>query len=296
MPYAHSGEIDIYYETHGESGPPIVFAHGAGGNATSWWQQVPAFASTHRVAVFDHRGFARSACAADMQSAALFERDLVAVMDAADFEQAVIVCQSMGGWTGVRAAVFAKKRVAGVLLANTPGAVRTPVTETNMKELARRLSAAGGLVNRAFSAEFAERNPAGALLYRQNLLLQHPGAAESARRRRVRLAGRGSRHRRAVPGSRERPGPALSAPCAGVRRRGHRGDAGADRRRRTLHLLREAGRVQRRTRRLPEHPRLALTGSYSVTSTPTGQWSEPSTCGQMKASYTRRCAEGEAST
>ena len=167
MPYAHSGEIDIYYETHGESGPPIVFAHGAGGNATSWWQQVPAFAPTHRVAVFDHRGFARSACAPDMQSAALFEQDLVAVMDAADFEQAVIVCQSMGGWTGVRAAVFAKKRVAGVFLANTPGAVRTPVTETNMKELARRLSAAGGLVNRAFSAEFAERNPAGALLYRQ---------------------------------------------------------------------------------------------------------------------------------
>lgn len=167
MPYAHSGEIDIYYETHGESGPPLVFAHGAGGNATSWWQQVPAFATNHRVAVFDHRGFARSVCPPSQQSAAHFEQDLLAVMDAAGFERAVIVCQSMGGWTGVRAAVFATERIAGVLLANTPGAVRTPVTEANMKEMADRLSAAGGLVNRAYSDEFAARNPAGALLYRQ---------------------------------------------------------------------------------------------------------------------------------
>ncbi|MYE31158.1 MAG: alpha/beta hydrolase, partial [Chloroflexi bacterium] len=26
----------LYYERHG-AGPPVVFAHGAGGNAMSWW-------------------------------------------------------------------------------------------------------------------------------------------------------------------------------------------------------------------------------------------------------------------
>ena len=167
MPYVKSDDIDIYFETHGEGGPALVFAHGAGGNATSWWQQVPVFAQTHRVAVFDHRGFARSACPPELQSAVRFEHDLLAVMDAAEFEDAVLVCQSMGGWTGVRAAVHFRQRVRGVLLANTPGAVRTPTTEANMKQLAQRLAAAGGLVNRAFSPEFAARNPAGALLYRQ---------------------------------------------------------------------------------------------------------------------------------
>ena len=167
MPYAHNGEVDIYYELHGENGPPLVFAHGAGGNATSWWQQVPAFAPRHRVAVFDHRGFARTLCAPELQSALHFEADLLAVMDAAELDRAVIVCQSMGGWTGVRAAVQHTPRVRAVLLANTPGAVRTAATVANMKQLSERLAAAGGLVNRAFSEEFAERNPAGALLYRQ---------------------------------------------------------------------------------------------------------------------------------
>ena len=42
MPYALNDETSIYYETYGEPGrPAIVFAHEAGGNAASWWQQVP---------------------------------------------------------------------------------------------------------------------------------------------------------------------------------------------------------------------------------------------------------------
>ena len=168
MPYAKSGNIDIYYEVHGTEGADsIVFAHGAGGNATSWWQQVPAFSDDYRIAVFDHRGFARSICPAEQQSAAHFEDDLAAVMDAAGLDRAVIVCQSMGGWTGVRAAVNRTDRVRAVLLANTPGAVRNATTVANMAEMAKRLAEAGGLVNRAYSPEFAARDPAGALLYRQ---------------------------------------------------------------------------------------------------------------------------------
>ena len=167
MPYAKNGDVRVYYETHGERGPALVFAHGAGGNATSWWQQVPVFRAHYRVVVFDHRGFARTLCPAEQQSAGHFESDLLAVMDAADMRQAVIVCQSMGGWTGVRAAVYQTPRVRAVLLANTPGAIRTTATVANMGQLAARIEAAGGLVNRAYSAEFEARNPAGALLYRQ---------------------------------------------------------------------------------------------------------------------------------
>ena len=92
---------------------------------------------------------------------------LVAVMDAAGIDRAVIVCQSMGGWTGVRVAVYQTDRVRGVLLGNTPGAVRNDITVANMRQMAERLAGAGGLVNQAYSAEFAARNPAGAVLYRQ---------------------------------------------------------------------------------------------------------------------------------
>jgi len=39
MPYTTIGDIDLYYEVHGTEDPGLVFAHGGGGNATSWWQQ-----------------------------------------------------------------------------------------------------------------------------------------------------------------------------------------------------------------------------------------------------------------
>ena len=34
MPYARSGDIDIYYETFG-SGHPLFFVHGGGGNLST---------------------------------------------------------------------------------------------------------------------------------------------------------------------------------------------------------------------------------------------------------------------
>ena len=53
----------LYYEVHGPEHTdraPILLAHGAGGNAMSWWQQVPVFARRYRVITFDHRAFGRS--------------------------------------------------------------------------------------------------------------------------------------------------------------------------------------------------------------------------------------------
>ena len=62
MPRLEQASVSLYYEVHG-AGPAVVFAHGAGGNAMSWWQQVPRFARRYTVIAFDHRGFARSPCA-----------------------------------------------------------------------------------------------------------------------------------------------------------------------------------------------------------------------------------------
>lgn len=165
MAIAINGDVGIYYEVHGTDGPGLVFAHGAGGNAASWWQQVPAFTDRYRVVVFDHRGFARSPCAKELQSPVHFESDLFAVLDAAGIERAAVICQSMGGWTGVRSAVADPERISGVLLGNTPGAIVNEATRANMDPLMKIVS--GGLANVAISEGFAARQPAGALLYAQ---------------------------------------------------------------------------------------------------------------------------------
>jgi len=167
MAYATNGDIEIYHETHGETGPGLVFAHGAGGNAAIWWQQIPEFEATHRVVTFDHRGFGRSKCPADQQNAVHFASDLIAVMDAAELETATIVCQSMGGWTGALAAVNHSDRVHSVLLGNTPGAIRNEATLANEEALFNRVRINGGVTQDVFGPGFATRHPTEALAYMQ---------------------------------------------------------------------------------------------------------------------------------
>ena len=166
MPLIESERARLYYEVRGE-GRPLVFAHGAGGNAAVWWQQVPAFAKRYRVVTFDHRGFGRSICDPEDVDATLFEQDLSRILDHAGVERAVIVCQSMGGITGVRMAVFQPERVAGLVLANTPGAVVTEEVAEAMRQNIEQMQREGPVGSLALSPEFGERDPAGEFLYHQ---------------------------------------------------------------------------------------------------------------------------------
>ena len=54
------GGIEIYFIDEGAGAQAILFCHGAGGNATSWWQQIPEFSGQYRTLAMDHRGYGRS--------------------------------------------------------------------------------------------------------------------------------------------------------------------------------------------------------------------------------------------
>jgi pimeloyl-ACP methyl ester carboxylesterase len=172
MPQLESRGASIYYEARGE-GPCIVFAHGAGGNAASWWQQVPFFVERgFRAVTFDHRGFGRSRAPAEALDLTEFPSDLLALLDALRVDRAALVCQSMGGWTGLPTAARAPERVRALVLCGTPGGAWTPRVEQAMRALAERPRAErpdGGLVPGAvaFASDFAKREPRRALLYEQ---------------------------------------------------------------------------------------------------------------------------------
>ncbi len=163
MPTIKTTGAEIYYEVTG-TGPALLFAHGAGGNAASWWQQVPAFSADHRVITFDHRGFGRSRCAVDAFSAAAFDADAVAILDAEKIDRAAVVCQSMGGWTGVRLAVNHPDRVRALVLGNTPGAIYSDALRDHMRTLTARPPTAD-LTAMTLGAPYRNANPAGAYLY-----------------------------------------------------------------------------------------------------------------------------------
>ncbi len=163
MPTVKTAGAEIYYETTG-SGPALLFAHGAGGNAASWWQQVPEFRRDHRVITFDHRGFGRSRCAPEQFSASVFDADALAILDAENIDRAAVVCQSMGGWTGVRLAVNHPQRVRALVLGNTPGAIYSDALRDQMRTIVAR-PPTSDLTAMTLGAPFRDSDPAGAYLY-----------------------------------------------------------------------------------------------------------------------------------
>ncbi len=165
----------IAYEEAGE-GPPIIFAHGLGGCLMSWWQQVAHFAPRHRCIAFSHRGFWPSTAPDGGPDPAQYAADLAALVEALGLGGFSLVCQSMGGWTGVEYALAHPGRLTALVLAATTGSLdhakmREP--ERGMLEAwacdsaAERGSLAARSIHPAAGAAMAERDPALHHLYRQ---------------------------------------------------------------------------------------------------------------------------------
>lgn len=120
MPFLELPDARIYYEVTG-SGPPLVFAHGLGGNHLSWWQQVPAFQEHYQCVVFSHRGFAPSSEDIGGLGAAAFASDLEALLDHLGIHKARFVAQSMGGWSCLGFALAHPERVSALAMCDTTG-------------------------------------------------------------------------------------------------------------------------------------------------------------------------------
>jgi pimeloyl-ACP methyl ester carboxylesterase len=99
MAYANSGGVKIYYEDTG-GGVPILFVHEFAGDHRSWEAQVRHFSRSHRCLSMSARGYPPSDVP-DKESdygQDQFNRDAVAVLDAAKVEKAHVVGLSMGGY------------------------------------------------------------------------------------------------------------------------------------------------------------------------------------------------------
>src|SRR6516162_1641910 len=102
MPYVRTRDTNIYYESHGE-GPALLFVHGSGGNHAAWWQQIAYFMRKYRVLAVDLRGFGNSDPVADGPDSQDFPEDILAVLEDAKVERAVLLGQSIGAAAGLKA-------------------------------------------------------------------------------------------------------------------------------------------------------------------------------------------------
>lgn len=165
MPFVTSHGRAIYYERQGD-GPAMLFCHGAGSNAATWWQQLPAFASRYSCLTMDIRCFGRSAAPLAEFDLGLFVDDVIAILDHEGIDRVRLVGQSLGGMIGLKLALSHPGRVAAFAACDTSMAVDHPVLLDILAT--RQLSQkAVSIEQRSLGRWFLDNEPEKAALYAQ---------------------------------------------------------------------------------------------------------------------------------
>lgn len=165
MPFVVSHGRKIYYERHGQ-GPALLFCHGAGSNAATWWQQLPVFAREFSCITMDLRCFGRSMAPLEEFEFALFVDDALAVLDAENIDRAAVVGQSLGGMVGVRLALQHAGRLSAFVACDTSLTIDHPALLDAMAKRVTRVQALT-VEQRSLGSWFIEQHPDRAALYAQ---------------------------------------------------------------------------------------------------------------------------------
>ena len=166
MPYLEINDFNMYYEVRG-SGPALTFAHGASGNRLMWWQQIPEFEQDYTCISFDHRGWGSSIDDPNNIKTSQFASDLKALLSFLEIDKTAIICQSMGGITGLNFSLTFPEMVSALVLADTTGGVGEPV----VVDMLQSVSPPDHPTRRALTDSFIANQPALTLLYEEIGLL-----------------------------------------------------------------------------------------------------------------------------
>ncbi len=181
---AHDGE-EIYLQVSTPQGVEaprtLVFGHGAGGCHLNFFQQAASFAPTHRVVLWDQRGFGLSTSRTGRTGPVAAGSDLLAVLDwIGDPAPVHLVGQSMSGWAVVQAALVAPERVASLVLSGSIGGLLADATRASLDAFIAGMEAAAEApvvagVSAALGQEFAADQPTLTHLYQMLGVLPSPG-------------------------------------------------------------------------------------------------------------------------
>jgi len=118
MPTVKVGDINTYYETHGE-GEALVLIMGYGCHIGWWFRQIPVFSQECRVIAFDNRGTGRSDKPDIPYTMEMMAGDVVGLLDAIGIGAAHVYGVSMGGMIAQEFALRYPERVTSLILGCT---------------------------------------------------------------------------------------------------------------------------------------------------------------------------------
>lgn len=125
MAKAKVGDIEIYYEVHGPTRPPVAEAEalllimGLGANASAWELQLPDFSREYRVIAFDNRGAGRTDKPRSPYTMSQMADDAAGLMDHLGVESAHVFGMSMGGMIAQELVLHRPQRVRTLVLGGT---------------------------------------------------------------------------------------------------------------------------------------------------------------------------------
>jgi pimeloyl-ACP methyl ester carboxylesterase len=143
MPTVDRDGVGIHYDAGG-SGPAILVTHGFAASSHMFDATSTALLDAHRVIAWDIRGHGRSDSPIEETeySVALATGDMVAILDALDVDQAVLVGHSLGGYLSLDFQRAHPDRVTALVLVGTGPGYKRPNARDEWNRLAERYAVA----------------------------------------------------------------------------------------------------------------------------------------------------------
>lgn len=168
MPTIKVGDINMYYEVHGE-GEPLLIIMGHSGTTALWGPTIPLLAREYRVIAFDNRGIGYSEAADLPLSTNTMADDAAGLLDALGIDSAHVFGVSMGSMIAQEFALNYPDRVVSLILGSTSyGSSHVPLPD-EIAAFAEQMAAMS-------QEDFAKMLPA--MLYTPEFMESNPQAVE----------------------------------------------------------------------------------------------------------------------
>ena len=153
MPKVKVGDINIYYEIHGQ-GEPLVFISGAGVSHEPTLAIIPIYAEQFKCILFDNRGVGKTDAPDIPYTTEMMADDLAGMLDVIGISKANISGTSMGGMIAQQFAIHYPERVNRLILMCTycGGTKSVPIHESDLSDI-------DTVVSKCMTKQFIAENP-----------------------------------------------------------------------------------------------------------------------------------------
>lgn len=194
MPKIKVGDINVYYEIHGE-GEPLVLINGAAVTTEVYTELIPIYSPEYRLVLFDNRGAGRSDAPDIPYTMEMFADDLAGLLDAIDISSAHVHGASLGGGIAqcftliypdrVRSLVLSSTHCGGLHMVAPDAEITKIITNPAMANPEER---AETMMRLCVTPEFATRNPGIMQRMRKERLKQYASSQGIRRQQQVSCA------------------------------------------------------------------------------------------------------------